>query len=208
LSKFVTVGRDCNGDENGTAFFDSCSVCAGGNTGITPILDKNVCAFPIDCNGDEGGIAFIDSCGICAGGNTGILPLLDTNECFVPTDCNGDENGLAVIDSCGICSGGNTGIISILDTAECSNTFLPDLAEMMNPNINIYPNPNNGILYIDCDEQISAKILIIDLVGKIVLKENISGNSTTINTSYLMPGYYEIAVIISSKVFRQKFILN
>jgi hypothetical protein len=246
LSKFVTVGRDCNGDENGTAFFDSCSVCAGGNTGITPILDENVCAFPMDCNGDEGGIAFIDSCGICAGGNTGIvpvldtnecfvpidcngdenglaftdscgicaggntgiLPVLDTNECFVPTDCNGDENGLAIIDSCGICSGGNTGIISILDTAECSNTSLPDLAEMMNPNINIYPNPNDGILYIDCDEQISAKILIIDLVGKIVLKQNLTGNSIIINTSHLASGYYEIAVIISGEIYRQKFIIN
>jgi hypothetical protein len=207
LSKFVTPGRDCNGDDNGTAFFDSCGVCAGGNTGITPVLDRDKCSFPVDCNGEESGIAFIDSCGICAGGNTGITPVLNTSECFVPVDCNGDEDGVAFIDSCGICSGGNTGITPIIDTIECP-TSLPEFTDKINPDIHIYPNPNNGILYVDCNEQISSQILIIDLVGKIVLKESISGNSTTINTSSLMPGYYEIAVIISSKIFRQKLIIN
>ncbi len=44
LSKFVTAGCDCNGDINGTAYFDSCGVCAGGNTGITPATDKNECS--------------------------------------------------------------------------------------------------------------------------------------------------------------------
>ena len=208
LSKFVTAGRDCNGDENGTAFLDSCSVCAGGNTGITPVLDKNECAFPIDCNGDEGGIAFIDSCVICAGGNTGVIPILDTNECFVPVDCFGDENGLAFIDSCGICASGNTGIIPILDTAECSNTSLLKFTDDKNPDIHIYPNPNTGILNVDCGNQMLAQIWIIDLVGKIVLKRNISGNSTIINTSNFAPGYYEIAVIIGKEIYRQKFIIN
>jgi hypothetical protein len=72
---------DCNGDENGLAFIDSCGICAGGNTGITPILDKDECSFPMDCNGDENGLAFIDSCGICAGGNTDIIPILAIEEC-------------------------------------------------------------------------------------------------------------------------------
>jgi hypothetical protein len=75
------VPLDCNGDENGLAFIDSCGICAGGNTGITPILDKDECSFPMDCNGDENGLAFIDSCGICAGGNTDIIPILAIEEC-------------------------------------------------------------------------------------------------------------------------------
>lgn len=45
LSKFVTAGMDCNGDLDGGAFFDSCGVCAGGNTGIIPSLD------PLSCGG-------------------------------------------------------------------------------------------------------------------------------------------------------------
>ena len=36
LSKFVTAGLDCNGDENGTAFKDLCGNCVGGNTGNEP----------------------------------------------------------------------------------------------------------------------------------------------------------------------------
>lgn len=34
---------DCNGDTNGLAFIDSCGICAGGNTGIIPVLDKESC---------------------------------------------------------------------------------------------------------------------------------------------------------------------
>ena len=76
---------DCNGDTNGVAFLDSCGICAGGNTGIEPVLE--VC-YPLDCNGDSNGTAFPDSCGTCAGGNTGITPVL------VPGECADDVNDL------------------------------------------------------------------------------------------------------------------
>ena len=245
LSKFVTVSRDCNGDENGTAFFDSCSVCAGGNTGIGPVLDKKECGFPIDCNNDEGGIAFIDSCGqcvggktgitpifdtnacpapidcygirwgaafidsckVCAGGNTGITPILDTNACPAPIDCWGVRWGTAFIDSCDVCAGGNTGIIPVLDTAKCSNTSILKLTDRPNPAIRIWPNPNTGTLYVDCKDQKFSQIQIIDPVGKIVLKQNITGNSTILNTSNLAAGYYEIVLTIDREIFRKKFVL-
>ncbi|WMJ73973.1 endo-1,4-beta-xylanase [Cytophagaceae bacterium ABcell3] len=48
---------DCNGDENGTAEYDECDVCAGGNTGIEPGF---TCAEPVidaisaDINVEEG----------------------------------------------------------------------------------------------------------------------------------------------------------
>ncbi len=34
---------DCNGDLNGTAYLDSCGYCVGGNTGLSPKFNKNVC---------------------------------------------------------------------------------------------------------------------------------------------------------------------
>lgn len=43
LSKFVTAGMDCNGEVDGGAFIDSCGVCAGGSTGITPSMDPDRC---------------------------------------------------------------------------------------------------------------------------------------------------------------------
>lgn len=82
LSKFVTAGMDCNGDVGGTAFLDSCGNCAGGNTGLEPVLDTNFCPAPIDCNDDRRGTAFIDSCGDCAGGNTGLEPVTDPVLCY------------------------------------------------------------------------------------------------------------------------------
>jgi hypothetical protein len=208
LSKFVAVGLDCNGDEGGIAFIDSCDICAGGNTGITPVLDTNECFVPADCNGDKNGLAYIDSCGICSGGNTGITPILDTNLCPAPIDCYGQRYGAAFVDSCGICAGGNTGITPLLDPGECPNTSVIKSADSISPDIHIYPNPNTGILHVDCYNQMLSQILIIDLVGKIVLKQNITGNSTIVDTSHFASGYYEIAVIINGEIYRQKLIIS
>jgi endoglucanase len=206
LSKFVTAGLDCNGDTNGTAFFDSCGVCAGGNTGITPILDTNLCPAPIDCYGDRYGTAFIDSCGVCAGGNTGITPILDTNLCSAPIDCYGDRYGTAFIDSCGVCAGGNTGIVPILDTLECQNTSFSKFTYRKQPEINIYPNPNYGLLHIDYNEQIPLEIMIVDLVGKTVLNKIFTGN-TIFDIGNLNPGYYEMIIKIQDQIIRRKLIL-
>ena len=43
LSKFVDPTYDCNGDKNGSAAYDACGVCAGGNTGRTPTTDPSKC---------------------------------------------------------------------------------------------------------------------------------------------------------------------
>lgn len=39
----ISGGYDCNGDEDGTAYYDVCGQCAGGNTGIEPITDTQEC---------------------------------------------------------------------------------------------------------------------------------------------------------------------
>lgn len=43
LSHFVNANYDCSGVENGTAFIDVCGQCAGGTTGVTPIMDESEC---------------------------------------------------------------------------------------------------------------------------------------------------------------------
>ena len=43
LSKFVTAGMDCHGDDSGSAYIDSCGVCAGGNTGVIPSSGSGDC---------------------------------------------------------------------------------------------------------------------------------------------------------------------
>ena len=50
---------DCNNDPNGTALVDNCSICSGGNTGLTP------CPEPVDCNDIEYGNSYLNNCGDC-----------------------------------------------------------------------------------------------------------------------------------------------
>ena len=50
---------DCNNDPNGTALVDNCSICSGGNTGLT------ACPEPVDCNDIEYGNSYLNNCGDC-----------------------------------------------------------------------------------------------------------------------------------------------
>lgn len=43
LSKFITTYYDCSGTRDGTANFDICNNCTGGNTGMAPIVDIEEC---------------------------------------------------------------------------------------------------------------------------------------------------------------------
>lgn len=65
---------DCAGTPNGSAYYDNCENCVGGNSG------KEACVQ--DCYGDWGGTAVEDVCGTCSGGNTGITPVTDAQECI------------------------------------------------------------------------------------------------------------------------------
>ncbi|MDZ7847045.1 MAG: Ig-like domain-containing protein [Owenweeksia sp.] len=53
------VNLDCNGDTNGTASFDDCGICSGGNTGIIPNSSKDNCGI---CFGDGTSCSSVDSC--------------------------------------------------------------------------------------------------------------------------------------------------
>jgi endoglucanase len=50
LSKFVDPSYDCNGDKDGSAFIDACNVCAGGNTGRTPVTNSQNCLTSMQKN--------------------------------------------------------------------------------------------------------------------------------------------------------------
>ena len=60
---------DCHGDINGTAYFDDCGVCVGGNTGLLPDQDKDSCGV---CFGDG------SSCVGCSGPEIVSLSLINT----------------------------------------------------------------------------------------------------------------------------------
>jgi hypothetical protein len=93
IADTLAVTYDCNDVLGGTALYDTCNICSGGDT--SHLADSD-----IDCFGECFGTAFIDGCNDCVGGNTGI------EEC--QNDCLGDLGGIAFNDDCGTCSGGSS----------------------------------------------------------------------------------------------------
>ena len=111
---------DCNNICDGTAYYDGCNQCVGGETGIEPCAE--------DCNGDEGGTAEWDDCGICSGGNTEHEANSDMDcngDCasYTPVGCEGENCGNAFLDQCNVCSGGNTEHEANSDMDDCETCF-------------------------------------------------------------------------------------
>lgn len=59
---------DCNGDFNGTAIYDACGNCVGGNTDELPCED---------CMGVISGDAVLNACGHCIGGTSPLVPTYE-----------------------------------------------------------------------------------------------------------------------------------
>ena len=59
-------------------------------------------------------------------------------------------------------------------------------------NIRIYPNPTNGILYVDCAE---TEYQIFNLIGQPVMHGKLRGENSPINVSHLAKGVYYIKVL-------------
>lgn len=77
----------------------------------------------------------------------------------------------------------STTVVSVCTSVEA-------IAEKVN-SINVYPNPNNGILNITVSESTkNASIEIYDAVGKLVLSKKLNGTQNAINVSELAGGIY------------------
>jgi hypothetical protein len=70
--------------------------------------------------------------------------------------------------------------------------------------INLYPNPTNGILNIAISSELAGNtsIEVYDALGKLVVKETLTNETTTINTSKLTDGMYVYKVINNNKAIK------
>lgn len=70
--------------------------------------------------------------------------------------------------------------------------------------INVYPNPTNGILNIAISSELAGNtsIEVYDALGKLVVKETLDNETTTINTSKLTDGMYVYKVINNNKAIK------
>ena len=76
--------------------------------------------------------------------------------------------------------------------------------ELASNGISIYPNPTNSILNITISSELSGStsIEVYDAVGKLVIKESLSTETTTINTSKLTDGIYVFKVINNNQAIK------
>jgi len=70
--------------------------------------------------------------------------------------------------------------------------------------INVYPNPTNDILNITISSELSgnASVEVYDALGKLVIKETLTSETTSINTSKLEDGIYVYKVINNYKAIK------
>lgn len=89
--------------------------------------------------------------------------------------------------------------------SSCSPTSIPE-PQMLR--INLYPNPTRQDLTIECSTPLNgATVTIYNLLGQLVLQQEIKGNSlTTINLSANAPGSYIVKVQDGNKLLSTKII--
>lgn len=86
---------------------------------------------------------------------------------------------------------------------EVPNGIVENLA-----NIEVYPNPCEGMLHLSLGNNESFEYSIYDLTGQIVVNGRSQGRETVVDMSHFPAGVYFISVIQDGKRFYNKLILN
>jgi len=86
--------------------------------------------------------------------------------------------------------------------AQCASTVVNSISSLSNEaNFNLYPNPNNGIFNLDIAKPIqNGEIEIRNILGQVVLREEIKQGNNKINSQNLLKGIYTYAVLQNKEV--------
>ena len=82
---------------------------------------------------------------------------------------------------------------------------IPDYEETLS-NVRIWPNPTKNILYVESDNVPIDYITIMDLNGRILMKENVGDNSFVMNASCLSAGTYLLETVCKGERSVVKFV--
>ena len=106
----------------------------------------------------------------------------------------GDINNDGILDLLVGNSRGGVSLMSITGTAVVSN---PDIREKFD--VNIYPNPSNGELWLECKSGYSfSNIVVYDNMGKLVLRKRPFNKMTNLNLNTLSPNIYLLKAVLSN----------
>jgi hypothetical protein len=110
-----------------------------------------------------------------------------------PTDTSTQDAWVIKVDSMGCLSPGCNGTVGI-------NTI-----QLGFPEFNIYPNPANDFIDIETDFK-NCYFSVLDVTGKLILREKIVQNKTRIELSNYSNGLYFIQLQSNEKILSKKFI--
>ncbi len=70
--------------------------------------------------------------------------------------------------------------------------------------VSVYPNPNNGVMYINLTNELikNSSLEVYDAIGKLVVKQALSNELNTINISSLENGIYTFKVLNNSNLVK------
>ena len=81
------------------------------------------------------------------------------------------------------------------------NHYVEDVAS-----IKVWPNPTSNILYVESDSSPIECITIMDLNGRVIMKEKVGDNSFVVDASRLPAGLYFLEAVCKGKISVGKFV--
>ncbi len=144
----------------------------------------------------------------------GIWTTSQINSEFVPWEQNASGMANVRVDMLALREADNTVLAATHGRGFFTAEFLLDptisTPEEEQNNFSLYPNPSNGIIYLNLKNQIteSTTIKVIDISGRVVFEEAITAQQHSCNLSTLPKGNYILKVDGGGKIHSEKIVLK
>ena len=90
------------------------------------------------------------------------------------------------------------------------NVTVLDLETINNSDIQVFPNPTSGLVFVKGLNDNAIEVMVIDATGKLIVRQQAKDNNTdlTIDLSNYSDGVYQVVINTSSQVLKQTIILK
>lgn len=189
----------------------SANLCAGNYTVITS--DANGCMVSAPVNVSTSGssinssaVASNASCGMCADGSAVVAVAGGVSPYTYTWSPSGGNNQMAS----GLMPGCYT--VTIADQTMCSTTatacvgFATGLLSTTLNGFNIYPNPTNGNVTIEFENESIRTIEVIDVTGRLIVSERSSAQIVQVDLENFSSGVYYVTIKDADTVKQTKII--